>query len=73
SNGRYLVEVREGDREAFEAHLSGLPCARIGQVTDGRLLSVQGIAGAPLTLSLSAIEHAWRGHVASDSTGEELR
>lgn len=73
SNGRYLVEVREADREGFEARFSGLPCARIGRVTDTRALSVRGGADTLFTLSLSAIEHAWRGHVASAVGGEELR
>jgi phosphoribosylformylglycinamidine synthase II len=67
SNARYLVEVNDVWRAAFEACLAGLPFARIGEVTAAPLLVVHGCGvGSPtLSLPLSAIENAWRGHVES--------
>lgn len=73
SNGRYLVEVREGDRTAFESRFSGLPCARVGCVTDAQTVSVQSGEDTLFTLGLDAIEHAWRGHITQAVRGEDLR
>jgi len=45
---RFLVEVPEAEREAFEACLAGLPCARIGAVVAADRLTVRGVAGEPV-------------------------
>ncbi len=48
SPSRFLVEVRPGDRAAFEKAMAGVPCAGAGKVTaDGRLVAV-GRKGAVL-------------------------
>jgi len=74
SNGRYLVEVRETDRSAFESLIDGLPSACIGHVTAGRNVTVYGAqTKAPeFTLALEAIESAWRGHIAPVPAAEAL-
>jgi phosphoribosylformylglycinamidine synthase len=64
SNGRYLVEIRPEDVAAFERVMTGIPCARIGQVGDGANLSVTGCSGKALfTLPVTAIAQAFRGHL----------
>ncbi len=74
SNGRYLVEVREADRSAFESLIDGLPSACIGHVTAGRNVTVYGAeTQAPeFTLALETIESAWRGHIAPVPAAEAL-
>jgi len=64
SNGRYLVEVAAEHAVAFEALLAGLPAARIGTVVATPTVSMTLGAQAPLlSLALSEIESAWRGHI----------
>jgi phosphoribosylformylglycinamidine synthase len=61
---RWLVEVRPGAAEAFEAALAGWPSARIGRVVDGATLVVRGIGGEEVVdVTLEAVGRAWRGHV----------
>jgi phosphoribosylformylglycinamidine synthase subunit PurSL len=62
SLGRLLVEVKQDDAAAFEAHLAGLPHAAIGETRDDGRLSLAGIDGATLIdLPLAALTDAWRG------------
>jgi phosphoribosylformylglycinamidine synthase II len=62
SPSRFLVEVRPADTQAFEAALAGLPCARIGAVTDGAELTVVGAAGADaLRAEVAELKAAWQG------------
>lgn len=74
SNGRYLVEVREADRPAFEAVCEGLPCASVGRVADEHSITVYRAQtdNPEFTLSLEAIERAWRGHIAPVPAAEAL-
>ncbi|HEU4325083.1 MAG TPA: phosphoribosylformylglycinamidine synthase subunit PurL [Roseiflexaceae bacterium] len=59
---RFLVEVRPSDAAAFEAALAGLPCTRVGAVTDGDELVVTGLGGAEaLRAKLAALKAAWQG------------
>ncbi len=64
SLGRFLVEVRPEDTDAFETSLAGLPCAHAGEVQANDRCMLLGLSGQPVVDSaLSALEHAWRGHI----------
>ncbi len=59
---RFLVEVRPADAAAFEAALAGLPCARVGAVTDADELVVTGLDGTEaLRARLASLKAAWQG------------
>jgi len=76
SNTRFLCEVREGDAEAFEAALAGVPYALVGEVVDGGKLEIVGIPrpvpddrpdapteiGAPLVVdaNVRTLKEAWQ-------------
>jgi phosphoribosylformylglycinamidine synthase len=45
SNSRFLIEVARGRAAEFEKAFAGLPCARIGEVTDTGRLIVTGLGG----------------------------
>jgi len=64
SNGRYVVEVRPEDRDAFEVCMSGTPCGVVGSTQREPRLIVLG-AGDRIALSvgLDELRRAWRGHV----------
>lgn len=64
SNGRYLVEVRPEEVEAFEALMAGLPYGCIGQVRETDELSVISCNGDALfSVPLVEARRAWRGHL----------
>jgi phosphoribosylformylglycinamidine synthase len=62
SNSRFLVEVDEEKTTRFEKWMSGLPVARIGEVTAGPYLVIRG---ADRSLAVSAtwqdLRDAWQG------------
>ena len=76
SNTRFLCEVRPDDAEAFEAALSAVPCALVGEVVDTGKLEIIGIPrpiqddetgapteiGAPLVIEadLATLKEAWQ-------------
>jgi phosphoribosylformylglycinamidine synthase subunit PurSL len=65
SLGRFLVEVRPDDADAFEACCAGLPCTHAGDVQSGDRCVLLGLGGQPVVdAAVSALEHAWRGHLA---------
>ncbi|TNF33160.1 MAG: phosphoribosylformylglycinamidine synthase subunit PurL [Deltaproteobacteria bacterium] len=57
--GRLLVEVAPRDVAAFEAALAGHVCARVGAVTDGDALHVDGLE-APSRVPVAALTAAFR-------------
>ncbi len=73
SNGRYLVEVAQENRPAFEACMNGLPCSAVGQILGSQTLVIYGVSDDEplLTLPLALIEQAWRGHLPGAAPGEE--
>jgi phosphoribosylformylglycinamidine synthase II len=61
SPSRFLVELRPVDAPAFEAALAGLPCARIGEVTAGAELVIDGAAGGEaLRADVDELKTAWQ-------------
>jgi phosphoribosylformylglycinamidine synthase len=64
SLGRFLVAVDPEDAPAFERHLAGHPCARVGTVRDDGRFRVRGADGEfCVDLPVAALAEAWRGHV----------
>ncbi|MFP3896647.1 MAG: phosphoribosylformylglycinamidine synthase subunit PurL [Anaerolineales bacterium] len=64
SNGRYLVEVREEDVEAFDKMVRDIPHGYLGRVNRGPYLAVYGEEKETLfSLSVEALVEAWRGHI----------
>ncbi len=59
SNTRFLCEVRPADAAAFEAAMSGIPCAPIGEVTGGGMLEI-GDEAVVLRAELAALKAAWQ-------------
>jgi phosphoribosylformylglycinamidine synthase II len=73
SNGRYLLEVPQTAKAAFEAIMADIPCGCIGRVTEEAILRVTGCDGqrALFALPVDAIDRAWRGHLEPDSSSRE--
>ncbi len=66
SQGRLVLEVKEGDAAAFEAMMNGVPCGRVGHVTPSAFTITY--QAQPLIQSTPAeLEQAWRGHLAVGS------
>lgn len=63
SLGRFVVEVPAAHCAAFERALSGLACAQVGTVQTLPEVALRGPDGAHATLTLDAIERAFRGHL----------
>jgi len=60
SNSRFLAEVPEALAAAFESQMSGVPCARIGTVTETPLFTVVGRDGKSLIeAEIQALREAW--------------
>jgi phosphoribosylformylglycinamidine synthase II/phosphoribosylformylglycinamidine synthase I len=62
SLARFIVEVKPDDAAAFEAHMAGQPCARVGQVNRAQELHLSlRNSVTPLNISVADLEVAWRG------------
>ncbi|MFH1927497.1 MAG: phosphoribosylformylglycinamidine synthase subunit PurL [Chloroflexota bacterium] len=62
SNGRYIVEVRPEDREAFEATMKQIPHGAMGTTKQDPSLAVFGKDNEPLLMaSIAELRRAWRG------------
>ncbi len=61
SCGRFIVEVRQGHEDAFEAHFHKLPLTRIGLVIPNKRLQIQIAGGSDaIDLSVEQLAEAWR-------------
>ncbi|HUU30700.1 MAG TPA: AIR synthase-related protein, partial [Phycisphaerae bacterium] len=61
SNSRFLVEVAHDRTAEFEKAFAGLPCARIGEVTDTGRLIVTGLSGKRVVeADVEALRAAWK-------------
>jgi phosphoribosylformylglycinamidine synthase len=61
SNSRFLVEVAEQDRFAFEDLMKNKACAQIGKVTNDERLLIQGLNGkAVVDASLVDLQRNWK-------------
>jgi phosphoribosylformylglycinamidine synthase II len=61
SNSRFLVEVAEQDRLAFEGLMKNRACAQIGKVTDDQRLLIHGLKGkAVVDAGLAELRRSWK-------------
>jgi phosphoribosylformylglycinamidine synthase len=61
SNTRFIVEVAPSDESAFSEAFAGLPCVKIGAVSEGNRLTVRGRDDRPLIdASLAELKAAWQ-------------
>jgi len=61
STSRFLIEVDRQRADDFEKHLTGVPWARIGEVTDTGRLVVTGVGGKPvIDAACDAMRNAWQ-------------
>jgi phosphoribosylformylglycinamidine synthase len=61
SNTRFIVEVAPSDENAFSQTLAGLPCAKLGAVTEADRLVVRGREAGPLIdAGLAELKAAWQ-------------
>ena len=61
SNSRFLIEVPAERAAAFEETLSGVPCQRLGEVTEQAQLQVRCAGQTVLEDGLQALKAAWLG------------
>jgi phosphoribosylformylglycinamidine synthase len=61
SNSRFLIEVAEMDRFAFEDLMRSKACAQIGKVTKDEKLVIHGLNGAvAVEASLADLRRSWK-------------
>jgi len=61
SQGRFVVTVSPGQREAFEEAMEGNICALVGQVTEGEAFRVRGLSGAVvIEAGTQELKEAWQ-------------
>ncbi|MBC7119962.1 MAG: phosphoribosylformylglycinamidine synthase subunit PurL [Candidatus Methanosuratus sp.] len=61
SAGRFLVEVRSGSEETFEATFEGLPVRHVGEVLREGALRIQDLKGREHVLEKADLLRSWRG------------
>jgi phosphoribosylformylglycinamidine synthase subunit PurSL len=67
SNSRFVVEVAEKDRDAFEKLMKGRAYAEIGKVTKKPRLSVQGLNGSNvLDTAIADLHTSWKRTLSSE-------
>ena len=61
SNGRFLVEIEEGMKKAFEAAMRGVACACIGTTTVDTSVVMRGKKAEPvIACSLASLKQSWQ-------------
>jgi phosphoribosylformylglycinamidine (FGAM) synthase-like enzyme len=61
SNSRFLVEVTEKRKDAFEALMNDIACAEIGTVNKEGFLSIAGLDGKPVVhADLEELRRCWK-------------
>jgi phosphoribosylformylglycinamidine synthase len=68
SNSRFLVEVTEKDRGAFETLMKGKACAEIGKVTKIPRLAIRGLKGSVVVdASVANLRASWKRTLSSEA------
>ncbi len=71
SNSRFLIEVAEQDRFAFEDLMRNKACAQIGRVTKDEKLLINGLEGKVVVdAGLSELRHSWKKTLSMEAQGE---
>lgn len=60
SNSRFLCEVARERTSEFEAALAGVPCVRIGSVSDQPRVLVRGSGATQIDLGIQELKQAWQ-------------
>ena len=61
SNSRFVVEVEPGKADAFSKAMAGVPCARIGAVTNDGAFEVAGLDGSVLiNETVAELKESWQ-------------
>ena len=61
SNSRFLVEVTQKRKDAFEALMKDADCAEIGKVTENKALSVTGLNGKQvMSADIDELRRRWK-------------
>jgi phosphoribosylformylglycinamidine synthase len=67
SNSRFMMEVAEEDKAAFESLFTGSDCAEIGRVTKNHMLVVKGLKGSKVVdASVSDLRASWKRTLSSE-------
>jgi len=71
SNSRFLIEVAEKDRLAFEDLMRNKACAKIGKVTKDEKLLIRGLDGKVVVdAGLAELRHSWKKTLSMEAQGE---
>jgi phosphoribosylformylglycinamidine synthase II len=71
SNSRFLIEVAEQERAAFEDLMRNKACAQIGKVTKDEKLLVRGLDGKVVVdAGLAELRHSWKKTLSIEAQGE---
>lgn len=68
SPSRFLIEVAPGDVEAFEAQVTNIPHARIGEVTDDGRLTVLATGRKIIESPVEQLKATWQATLADGNT-----
>jgi len=61
SNSRFVVEVEPGKADAFSKAMAGVPCARIGAVTDDGAFEARGLDGKEIiNETVAELKESWQ-------------
>lgn len=65
SNSRFIVEVEAGRENEFAARFKGMPCAKVGEVTEKKRLVIVGLKGKPVVdADIYKLKAAWQSPLA---------
>ncbi len=71
SNSRFLIEVAEQDRFAFEDLMRNKACAQIGKVTKDEKLLIRGLDGKMVVdAGLAELRHSWKKTLSMEAQGK---
>jgi phosphoribosylformylglycinamidine (FGAM) synthase-like enzyme len=71
SNSRFLIEVAEQDRFAFEDLMRSKACAPIGKVTKDQRLLIRGLDGKVVVeAGLAELRRSWKKTLSMEVQGE---
>uniref|UniRef100_A0A7C3ILJ5 Phosphoribosylformylglycinamidine synthase subunit PurL n=1 Tax=Candidatus Methanomethylicus mesodigestus TaxID=1867258 RepID=A0A7C3ILJ5_9CREN len=63
SNGRFLLEVKDGEEARLRRLFEGLPVAEVGEVCRENVLKLTGRSGHEYELGAAELRSAWRGNL----------
>jgi phosphoribosylformylglycinamidine (FGAM) synthase-like enzyme len=71
SNSRFLIEVAEQDRSAFEYLIKSKACTQIGKVTKDQKLLIYGLNGkVVVNAGLAELQRSWKKTLSMEAQAE---